>query len=75
MNKKKYQSPSFVMSVVDTSICLLAGSPNPSTGVGTKADGENINVSDKQEPYDPNNPSGDVYDGKQFNAWENWDEY
>lgn len=71
MNKKTYKTPSIRITEVDLSHSLLAGSPEPSSEVGVKSDGDGITVSKKDE----GETNRDVYDSKHYNTWEAWDEY
>ena len=72
MNKKTYKTPSIRITEVDLShSLLLAGSPEPSSEVGVKSDGDGITVSKEDE----GGTKVDVYDSKHYNTWEAWDEY
>ena len=72
MNKKTYKTPSIRITEVDLShSLLLAGSPEPSSEVGVKSDGDGITVSNKEEV----GTNDYVYDSKHYNTWEAWDEY
>ncbi len=77
MKKKKYCAPQIVVQNVELNNTLLAGSPQPSSDVGVKADGEGIGVA--SGPETGRTPSSDGYihvdEAKGFNAWETWDNY